>query len=549
MSILDKPRSISHKHLLAIIIILVFVAGVITGLVIYDLFLAKPYVPPVKYPPPVIGIIRLYGYMLDDTDRELYVNSISYALHNNSIVAVVLRINSPGGYASIVEDVYYSLKILKASKPVIAVVEGLAASGGYYVALGSDYILAEPSSFVGNIGVIVYAPYIIIPSESILESGPYKLSGFSVKEFPFIVREAFNNFVKALKESRGDKLKVNINDVITGKLYLSTQAVKMGLIDDLGSFLDALRLAAESAKVTRYVIVDITNIISKRLNITSTGMTLWNNKTSLDMNYLSNIHKEPISVYYLSPYYIKAHNYVNLTEQYVPPPPYYYPTPQPIEFPLNLSRAIVVDSSHNNAFNPVLLNTFFGMIISHGYKVIMIDKTLNLTYILSKRPKALIIFTPLTKYSPNEIKAIKEYVNFGGKLLLIYDPAIAFATYINDIAQEFGLYFANGYLYDLNENYGIYRNIVITNFVSSPLTEGVNKLVLFTSTHVYASHGLALTSNSTVLSLTEEAGVYTPIVMEKDVIAIGDMTFMLDPFCGIADNKKFIENLVYYLVS
>ena len=537
-----SSRKIPKLVFTVVLVVIVFIAGALVGIVTYRTWLLRHKVPHIipRRIPSSIGVIRLYGYMLSDSDRELYVKSVSYALRNNSIAAVVIRIDSPGGYASIVEDIYRSVLLLRSQKPVVAVVDGIAASGGYYVALGADFILAEPSSFVGNIGVIVYAPPLVIPSEGILESGPYKYTGFSLREFPFIVKQAYNNFVEALRENRGNKLKTSMSNVTTGKLYIGISAFKLGLVDGLGSFLDALNLAAEMANITQYNVVDITAIIAKRLNITSIGTLLWRNSTRLSLNLLRHFHNDPMGVYYLAPYYINSGKYLDVVEQYVPPSPW-YPQPTKKEFPLDLSHAVLVDESHGNAFNPVIFNVFFGLFVKYGYKVILIDSSMNLTSLLSKMPKALVIFTPTREYSPDEIKAIKTYVEEGGKLMLVYDPSVSFATYINSISQEFGMLFSNGYLYNLKKNYGIYRNIIITNFTECSIMRGVNKIVLFTATHIYTSYGIAFTSSDTYLSFTEAKGVYTPIAMNGNVLGIGDMSFMMDPFCEIADNKKLIE--------
>jgi len=545
-----NSRKIPKLALTVALIVIVFTAGMFVGIAVYRTWFLRRRIPHImpRRVLPSIGIIRLYGYMLSDSDRELYVRSISYALRNNSIVAVVIRIDSPGGYASIVEDIYRSVLLLRTQKPVVAVVEGIAASGGYYVALGTDFILAEPSSFVGNIGVIVYAPPLVIPSEGVLESGPYKYTGFSLKEFPFIVRQAFNNFVEALYKNRKDKLKANIDNVTTGKLYIGVDAFKLGLVDGLGSFLDALNLAARMANITQYNVVDITAIIERQLNLTSIGTVLWKNGTHLSLNIIRHFHNDSIGIYYLAPYYITSGKYLDVVEQYIPPSPWYQ-QPTKEEFPLDLSHAILVDESHGNAFNPIVFNVFFGLFVKYGYKVILIDSTMNLTSLLSKMPKALIIFTPTRAYSPNEIKAISTYVENGGKLMLVYDPSVGFATYINSISQEFGMLFSNGYLYDLKTNYGIYRNIIITNFTECPITKGVSKIVLFTATHIYTPYGIAFTSSGTYLSFTETRGVYTPIALNGNVIGIGDMSFMIDPFCEIADNKKLIENIVLFLIS
>ena len=101
-------------------------------------------------PQPVIGIIRLedaiYSYSAQDMIKQ-----IEYAGKHPEVRAVVLVIDSPGGTVVDTEAVYLELAKLRTKKPVVTVINGMAASGAYYLSVGTDYIYAKPSSLVGNI--------------------------------------------------------------------------------------------------------------------------------------------------------------------------------------------------------------------------------------------------------------------------------------------------------------------------------------------------------------------------------------------------------------
>src|SRR5512140_1269357 len=108
-------------------------------------------------PKPVIGVIRLNDAIYAATAKDL-IAQIGYARDDPSVKAVVLILDSPGGTVVDTEAVYLELARLRRTKPVVTWVSGMAASGAYYLSVGTDYILAVPSSEVGNVGVIGYLP-------------------------------------------------------------------------------------------------------------------------------------------------------------------------------------------------------------------------------------------------------------------------------------------------------------------------------------------------------------------------------------------------------
>jgi len=531
---------LGHERLLvlkvSILCIIILAAGLFAGFLV-----GRQAAVPSK---PVIGTISLYGYVLTDQDLELYLRSILYASENETVAGLVLRVDSPGGYASMVEDIYNALRGLSNRKPVVAVVEGLAASGGYYATLGANYTYVAPSSFIGNIGVVTSTPEMVVPSETTLETGPFKHTGFPVHDFPFVVRQGLNNFLEAVKAGKGIKLNVTDEELSLGKLYIGSTAVKLGLVDERGSLLDAIAWVAKKANVTTYEVVDITQEIEAGLP-SPLGSALWSNSSMVSLSLLQTLHPEPLGVYYLSPYYIQG--YRELGGQ---PVEFTYPAPQEEEGglgapPLNLTNAVLIDETHENIFLQELLGAFFGEVVKSGYVVSMAEPGMNLTELLAAKPKAFVIITPTVEYGSDDVKAVKNYVLEGGRLLLIYETSASWAKYMNSLAQTFGLYFSDGYLYNVEENYGIYRNIVVKNFANQPLVANITELTMFTATHIYGNAtALASTQASTYLSLTETQGVYTPMAVSGNVTAIADLTFLLDPFLGISDNNRFMENLV-----
>jgi protease-4 len=166
---------------------------------------------------------------------------------NSSAKAVIVHINSPGGTVAGSEELYESLIKVKAKKPMVVVVDGLAASGGYIAAMASDRIVAQQSAIVGSIGVIFQYPNVTellktigVQVESI-KSSPLKAapSGYEPTSpearaaVESIVRDSFDWF-KGLVRDRRHLDDASLQKVSDGRVFTGRQAVELKLIDGLG---------------------------------------------------------------------------------------------------------------------------------------------------------------------------------------------------------------------------------------------------------------------------------------------------------------------------
>ena len=207
-------------------------------------------------PQPVVGVINLddaiYGY-----SAQYMIEQIVFAEQNPQVMAVVLVINSPGGTVVDTEAVYLELARLRSSKPVVTVIEGMAASGGYYLASGTDYIIAKPSSEVGNIGVIGYLPPEPQVFEEIYSTGPYKLWGSPQDTFIREIEMLKQGFVEAVKLGRSEALEMTDAEIMRGQIYMGSEALRKGLIDDLGTESLAYSVASEFAYINNYRVEDL----------------------------------------------------------------------------------------------------------------------------------------------------------------------------------------------------------------------------------------------------------------------------------------------------
>jgi protease-4 len=207
-------------------------------------------------PRPVIGVVYL-DMPIDTYSARYILTQLDYARTHANVRAVVLTLDSPGGTVADTETIYQELLALRKVKPVVASVGSMAASGAYYLASGTDYIIANPTSEVGNIGVIGYLPDSPAIFESTISTGPYKLWGEPRDTYLREMEMIKQGFYQAVQLGRGNRLKVGPEVILTGRIWPGSEALRVGLIDSLGSPTDAAAKAAHLANVGHYQVVDL----------------------------------------------------------------------------------------------------------------------------------------------------------------------------------------------------------------------------------------------------------------------------------------------------
>lgn len=229
-------------------------------------------------PRPEIGVVVLNDAIYDFS-AYLTIAQIRYARETPRIRAVVLQLNSPGGTVVHTESVYMELAKLREKKPVVTSVGGMAASGAYYLLSGTDYAFAKPTSLVGNVGVIGSlppSPYLI---EDTISTGPYKLWGSPRDTYQREIEMIKQGFYQAVTTGRGDRLTIGPETLLRGQIWPGTEALRLGLIDELGSDSDALEKAAQMAKVWNYRAVDLIGSINAEYDPTTFYATVDGVKT------------------------------------------------------------------------------------------------------------------------------------------------------------------------------------------------------------------------------------------------------------------------------
>ena len=228
-------------------------------------------------PEPVIGLLRFDATIDFATANEL-IDLLEDARQDRQIAAVVLEVTSPGGLATSSENIFYSLLRLREEKPVVVVIDGLAVSGGYYMAAAGNRIYTAASAVVGNVGTRGPRPGdpALTPEE--MSSGPYKLSGGSrfdhIHQLDLVAESFVNNVITQRQNAEMNPLKIDKETVEEARIYLGSEAIAVGLVDAEGGRSDAIIGAAELAGIRRYRTVNLLDYFGREPAVTPPDYTV-----------------------------------------------------------------------------------------------------------------------------------------------------------------------------------------------------------------------------------------------------------------------------------
>ena len=233
-----------------------FVAPMLAGIGVAVGLLVFFYAYPGK---PKIGVIDIPFTVINENSTFVISEYLNYARRDDSIKAVVIMLTSPGGGAAASERLYIETRNLREEKPVVVVMNGLVASGGYMMSMGASHTYAQTSSLVGSVGVVSFSDPLVppLPNESVLSTGPYKLSGFDRQEWFGTVELLKESFAQIVISERGEKLRMSKDELTQALIYSGIQGVQLGLVDELGGNADAFDRAADLSGISNYGLVDV----------------------------------------------------------------------------------------------------------------------------------------------------------------------------------------------------------------------------------------------------------------------------------------------------
>ena len=209
-----------------------------------------------------IGVVAIEGIISSDL-AEKTVRLLTKYADDASIKAIVLKIDSPGGGVASSQEIYDEVRrVQSGGKLVVASLGSVAASGGYYIACVANRIFAHAGTVTGSIGVLVQLANAeellrkIGIESTVITSGPFKDSGSPMRAlrpeerqvFQTLVDDVYQQFVEAVAQGRN--LPVGeVRQAADGRIYTGRQAKELHLVDDLGSFQDAVTYAATTIGV------------------------------------------------------------------------------------------------------------------------------------------------------------------------------------------------------------------------------------------------------------------------------------------------------------
>ncbi len=165
-------------------------------------------------------------------------------------------------------------------------------------------------------------------------------------------------------------------------------------------------------------------------------------------------------------------------------------------------------------------------------------------------PGTFIVVSPREEFSKEDKETTVEFIDNGGKLLLIADPTRR--SEINSLSLSFGLIFESDYLYNMWQNEINYRNIFVREFTENEVTKNLEKIALYTTGSISsAGGGIAFVDWNTYSSVIETVKRLSPLTLTQDsrVLAVHDLTFMTEPYNGVLDNNQLISNIADWLAS
>lgn len=226
---------------------------------------------------PHVALISFYGAIADSegggvlrggTTPRNFIEQVNSAGKDDSVKAIVVRINSPGGSPAASQEMYEAIRRARAKKPVYCSMGDVAASGGYYISSACDKIYADPATLTGSIGVISeFMDFQGLMQKlgvksNVMVTGKYKDSGSPFRDlrpderqlFHGLLMNLYNQFVDDVvdgrKEATAGKLtRAKVLSLATGRVYTGEQAKKNLLIDELGGLHAAVMAAAQKGGI------------------------------------------------------------------------------------------------------------------------------------------------------------------------------------------------------------------------------------------------------------------------------------------------------------
>lgn len=218
-----------------------------------------------------IAVIYAQGEILggeggkDYIGQGLILDALHKAVDNESIKAIVLRVDSPGGSALVSDIIWREMQLAKKEKPLVVSFGNVAASGGYYIGVGGDKIFAEPTTITGSIGVFGTIPNVHQLAENMGVNAEQVGTNKNSVDYSFFepmndtfrnvmqesIEETYQTFLNRVSQGRNMPVE-RVNEIAQGRVWSGVDAQALGLVDELGNLDDAIAAAADMVGLESY---------------------------------------------------------------------------------------------------------------------------------------------------------------------------------------------------------------------------------------------------------------------------------------------------------
>jgi len=233
----------SLRRQLAVVVLAAALVGVVLSPVVYNV---------AAEPDDTVAVVEIDANFINSAVADDVEAELSEARQNDSVKAVVLKMDTPGGAPAASERMYMAVKRTQEEMPVVASVQGISASGGYYTMASAESIYVLPTSITGSVGLAAGAPQASGPVRG--PSGPDKRGGNVIQGWATL-DTVTDSFVSTVMTEREDRLEVPREEVSKAKTYVGVRAVENGFADEVGALDDAVADAADRAGLEDYQVV------------------------------------------------------------------------------------------------------------------------------------------------------------------------------------------------------------------------------------------------------------------------------------------------------
>ncbi|MGC8994807.1 MAG: S49 family peptidase [Pyrobaculum sp.] len=485
------------------------------------------------------------NYVLDSPQVDKTVSALTSIAQRDDVAGIVLVIDSPGGTVSATEALYTALRGINKTK--YAVVNGLAASGAYYVAVAADKIYAAPSSWVGSVGVIAVLwpeEYFYDIPDYVYTTGPLKYYGRELVDFYNDIERVRLNFVNAVLKGRAGKIKADPQVFETASIFTADQAKSLGLVDEIGGIFDAVRDMAQRLGLTQYEV----KYLSQVANVSTAPAGA---QYKVELSTLLN--STPVPIFYILPTAVQWRLPADGGGNKTPPPA------APPEKPY-----VVLDMAHGNMVPRSFIEVLRAELATRGYALVSAASEYQLSTLLANAT-GLVVVNPTAPFSRDGVRAVLNATARGVRVAYFYDMR-ASAVVVSSGAAYVAPYSLFAVFDPLLTYFNMSGLRAVYNFTAGganytenwqfvavrprgnwTLLRGVERLLLFSPSAVAANTPLRLEAWGYVFGYGW--GNYTVAAQVGNFTFIGAVRSFTPYFITQGDNWRFFKNVVDWLVE